>query len=204
MIRLELTDVERGTISEALDDPSIDERAKRKLMASRMHDLNVPHGKIGQALNVSDDTVTNYLKLYQAEGIKGLLDNRYYQPSSQVEDSLDRIKDSLIKEPVATAKEAASRIKQLTAVELSESQARRIMKRLGLRHRKAAGVPAKADPQLQPDFLAQKLLPRLEEAGKGERRVFFVDAAHFVMGAFLGMIWCVSRLFVKTSCGRQR
>jgi orotate phosphoribosyltransferase-like protein len=25
-----------------------------------MHDLNVPHGKIAQALNVSDDTVTNY------------------------------------------------------------------------------------------------------------------------------------------------
>ena len=204
MIRLELTDIERDTISEALDDPSIDDRAKRKLMALRMHDLNVPHGKIAQALNVSDDTVTNYLKLYQAEGIKGLLDNRYYQPTSQVEGSLDSIKDSLIKEPVATAKEAAARIKQLTSVELSESQARRIMKRLGLRHRKAAGVPAKADPQLQLDFLAQELLPRLEEAQNGERRVFFVDAAHFVMGAFLGMIWCVSRLFVKTSSGRQR
>ena len=70
-------------------------------MALRMHDPNVPHGKLAQALNVSDDTVTNYLKLYQAEGIKGLLDNRYYQPTSQVEDSLDRIKESLIKEPVA-------------------------------------------------------------------------------------------------------
>jgi transposase len=105
---------------------------------------------------------------------------------------------------VATAKEAAAGIKQLTSVELSECQARRIMKRLGLRHRKVAGVPAKADPQLQLDFLAQELLPRLEEARKGERRVFFVDAAHFVMGAFLGMIWCVSRLFVKTSSGRQR
>jgi hypothetical protein len=95
-------------------------------------------------------------------------------------------------------------IKELTSVGLSECQARRIMKRLASRHRKVAGVPAKSDPQLQLDFLARELLPRMEEARKGERRVFFVAAAHFVMGAFLRMIWCVSRLFVKTSSERQR
>ena len=48
------------------------------------------------------------------------------------------------------------------------------------------------------------MLPRLEEAGRGERKVFFVDAAHFVLGAFLGMIWCFTRVFIKTSPGRQR
>ena len=146
MIRLVLTEVERDTIAEALDDPSINERAKRKLLALRMHLLNVPHGKIAQTLNISDDTVTNYLKLYQSEGIAGLLEKRYYQPTSQVEGYLDLIKDSLIKEPVATAKEVAAKIKQLCSVQLSESQARRIMKRLGLRHRKVAGVPGKATP----------------------------------------------------------
>lgn len=31
-----------------------------------------------------------------------------------------------------------------------------------------------------------------------------MDAAHFVYGAFLGMLWCVQRLFVKTPAGRQR
>ena len=204
MTNLALSDLEREAIAEALDDPSVDDRARRKLMAVRMHDLGVPHGKIAQTLNVSDDTVTNYLKLYAAEGISGLLDNRYYQPISQVEEHLEQIKQALIEQPVATAKEAAARMKQLTGVELSESQARRIMKRLGLKHRKTAAVPGKADPQLQLDFLAEELLPRLEEARKGERRVFFVDAAHFVMGAFLGMVWCVSRMFVRSSSGRQR
>ncbi|MDO8844419.1 MAG: IS630 family transposase [Methylicorpusculum sp.] len=37
-----------------------------------------------------------------------------------------------------------------------------------------------------------------------ERRVFFVDAAHFVMGAFLGMLWCFERLFLKSSSARRR
>ncbi|MBL4897286.1 MAG: IS630 family transposase, partial [Erythrobacter sp.] len=59
------------------------------------------------------------------------------------------------------------------------------MKQMGLQYRKSAGVPGKADPQLQLDFLSQELLPRLEEAQEGKSRGFFVDAAHFVLGAFL-------------------
>ena len=31
-----------------------------------------------------------------------------------------------------------------------------------------------------------------------------MEAAHFVYGAFLGVLWCVQRLFVKTPSGRQR
>jgi hypothetical protein len=47
------------------------------------------------------------------------------------------------------------------------------------------------------------MLPRLAEAAAGKRKVFFVDAAHFVLGSFLGMIWCISRVFIKTSPGRK-
>jgi len=31
-----------------------------------------------------------------------------------------------------------------------------------------------------------------------------VDAARFVLGAFLGLRWCFQRVFLKTSPGRQR
>ena len=34
--------------------------------------------------------------------------------------------------------------------------------------------------------------------------MFFVDAAHFVRGAFLACVWCLVRLFVPTGSGRQR
>ncbi len=33
---------------------------------------------------------------------------------------------------------------------------------------------------------------------------FFVDAAHFVHGAFLGMVWCFVRYFIPTPSGRKR
>ncbi len=34
--------------------------------------------------------------------------------------------------------------------------------------------------------------------------MLFVDAAHFVQGAFLACLWCVTRLFVRASSGRKR
>lgn len=34
--------------------------------------------------------------------------------------------------------------------------------------------------------------------------VFFVDAAHFVLGAYLGFLWCFERIFIKSGAGRQR
>jgi len=33
---------------------------------------------------------------------------------------------------------------------------------------------------------------------------FFVDAAHFVLAPFLGVLWSIKRLFIKAPTGRQR
>ena len=46
--------------------------------------------------------------------------------------------------------------------------------------------------------------PRLAEAEAGERTVYYVDAAHFVFGAFLGYVWCAVRRWVRAPAGRQR
>jgi transposase len=34
--------------------------------------------------------------------------------------------------------------------------------------------------------------------------VLFVDAAHFIYGAYLGWLWCFSRIFIRSPCGRKR
>ena len=38
----------------------------------------------------------------------------------------------------------------------------------------------------------------------GQRTVFFMDAAHFVLSSFLGWIWSAVRRYVKAASGRQR
>jgi hypothetical protein len=48
------------------------------------------------------------------------------------------------------------------------------------------------------------LIPKLEEARDDLRKVYFVDAAHFVWGAFLGCLWCFTRMFLPTPSGRIR
>ena len=65
-------------------------------------------------------------------------------------------------------------------------------------------LPAKADPQVQADFLKNEMEPRLTEAKAGKRAVFFVDAAHFVLAPFLGFLWSVVRVFIQAPAGRQR
>lgn len=44
----------------------------------------------------------------------------------------------------------------------------------------------------------------LEEAKQEKRKVYFVDAAHFVHGAFLGYLWCFVRCFILSPSGRKR
>jgi hypothetical protein len=61
MIRLELSDEDRAAIAEELDDSTTEPRLHRPLMTVRLHDPSVPHRSIAQALNLSDDTMTNYL-----------------------------------------------------------------------------------------------------------------------------------------------
>jgi transposase len=56
----------------------------------------------------------------------------------------------------------------------------------------------------QTEFLQTKLEPSLTEARAGQRHVFFVDAAHFVMGSFLCCVWCAVRLFIRAGSGRKR
>lgn len=69
-------------------------------------------------------------------------------------------------------------------------------------------MPGKAtnpDKQAEQEIFREKeLLPRLAEAREGKREVLFMDAAHFVHGAFLGMVWCFVRLFIPSPSGRKR
>lgn len=74
----------------------------------------------------------------------------------------------------------------------------------GLRCRRVGSLPAKADPVVPAEFLQTQLQPRLDEAVTGQRQVFFVDAAPFVLSAFLGWLWTLTRVFVRAPSGRQR
>jgi transposase len=81
---------------------------------------------------------------------------------------------------------------------------------LGLKWRCLAAIPLPPKKTIeehaatQAEFLQAKLEPTLAEVRAGNGQVFFVDAAHFVMGAFLCCVWCWVRQFIRGGSGRKR
>ena len=77
-----------------------------------------------------------------------------------------------------------------------------------MKYRQTGFVPGRAEtPEKQAEqaaFLKKNLQPKLAEAQAGRRVVLFLDAAHFVYGAFLGSLWCLARVFLRSPSGRQR
>lgn len=154
--------------------------------------------------DVHPDTVSDYTQRYKTNGIESLQNIYYNQPKSSLEEFRDFIKQNLESNPVQTLKEAATRIEKLTGIRRSVSSVSKFIKKLGFKRRKAAQIPAKADPKKQKAFLKEKIEPRLQEARENKRVVLFADSAHFVHSVFLGCLWSLKRVFIPSASGRKR
>ncbi len=178
---------------------------KKKLHVVYLKVQGLARKEIERLARTSADSVMRYLKKYDEGGLAALGVSLSHRPVSSLQPYQDQLKAHFLKQPPHNVAEASHEIEVLTGIKLGPSACRDFMrKRLGMRFRKMAVMPAKADPKKQAEFLNDQLEPLLEEEKQGLGKVFFVDAAHFVMGAFLGMLWCFERLLLKSSCGRRR
>ena len=172
---------------------------RRKALALLLKSQNLPHNQIMQIIEICGNTLCAYLQGYKDKGIEFVTSINFYKPTCHLTSFEQQIKEYVEKTPPASIKQACSEIGKLTGVYLKETQMRQYLKTLGVDYRKVCGIPARADV-----FKETRLDPRLEEAKFGQRTVYFVDAAHFVLGAFLGYLWSLTRVFVRTPAGRQR
>lgn len=177
---------------------------RRKALALLLKSQGLAHNKICATVGICGNTFHKYCKGYQDRRLEFVQEINFYKPEVCLKTFEQAIRDYFQKSPPASIKQACSEIGALTGVYLKPTQMRSYVKKLGARYRKVCGIPAKADVEKQRLFKERELEPRLKEAKAGKRTVYFVDAAHFVLGAFLGFLWSVSRIFVKTPSGRQR
>ena len=177
---------------------------RRKMEALYLKSQNLPHQMICQLCRICGNTLRSYLSEYQEGGLEGLRELHFYRPVSALEEHRPLVQLELRLHPLATVKQARARIMELTGLQRGLTQVRRWLSRCGLKRRKVGMIPAKADPKKQAAYLAEKMEPRLQEAQAGQRLVYFVDAAHFVLQPFLGFLWSVERVFIKAPSGRQR
>lgn len=177
---------------------------RRKALALLLKSKGIAHHKICETVGICGNTLRIYCKGYRNKGIEFIESINFYKPQSCLKTFEQTIRDYLQNSPPASIKQACSQIAGLTGVHLKETQMRLYLKKLGAGYRKVCGIPAKADVEKQRLFKEKELDPRLEEAKEEKRTVYFIDAAHFVLGAFLGFLWSLSRILVKTPSGRQR
>jgi transposase len=208
MIGLELTEAQLDELyKEASGNPR--ERARRKCWVVYLRGKGYPCREIADLVRVDADTVTEYVRRYRDGGLPGLLAEDYRPPGGRLDGHTEQIKALFGTQPPHTINQAIERIEQETGVRLKPSACRAFLRKLGLKYRRCGLVPGKTledekQGQAQQEFHDPKLQPRLEEARQGRRVVLFVDAAHFVMGAFLGRLWCFARQLPPSSSGRKR
>jgi transposase len=187
-----------------------DPRVQRRLEILWLKYHGFTHEDIATAAGVSRSTVQRTLLTYR----EGRLDRIRQLPARQSHSELDDHRGSLEqlfgKQPPRSLKEAQHLIEQHTGIRRGLTQVRLFLHRLGLKPRKVAAIPVPPRSSLdehvktQAEFLENKLEPRLEEARRGRRRLYFVDASHFVFATFLGLVWCWARLCIRAASGRKR
>lgn len=164
---------------------------------------------IADLVRVNEDSVTTYVRNYLEGGLSGLLTENYQGPKGQLDAHEERLKGIFENQPPHTVSQAIEMIWQETGIRLKPSVCRAFLHKIGMKYRRCGLVPGNAQndekqTHAQQEFHDQKLQPLLDEAKQGKRTVLFVDAAHFVMGAFLGMLWCFLRVLLPSSSGRKR
>lgn len=159
---------------------------------------------IGQVVGLHYNSVGHWIRVYKEQGLEGLLSNHYGGRKSEMENHSQSILQSFQNQPPLSAGEAAQRIKEISGLQRSPQQVRAFMKRHGLKCIKCGHIPSKADHEAQHQWVATTLKPVIAAAEKGEVHLFFSDAAHFVLTPFICRLWCMFRVFIKASAGRNR
>jgi transposase len=188
-----------------------DPRVQRKMEVLWLKSHGLNHDQIAAYADVSRRTVQRYLDQYIEGGLSRLRQGRWHQPRSALAEHRASLEEYRAKHPVRSAKQARAIIEQRTGIRRGLSQVRRFLKdHLGLRWRKTGAIPVPPKKTVaehareQAAFLRKELEPRLKQARRGRRQVYFVDAAHFVFAPFLGFLWCAARWFVRAASGRKR
>lgn len=184
---------------------------QRKMEVLWLKSHGLPHRQIADLAGVSLRTVQRYLDDYLGGGLKALRRCKWRGPRTVLLQHEGAIEEYFWDHPPRTIKQAAKVIEEQTGVRRGLTQVRAFLKtHLGLSYRKVAAIPVppkktvEEHAEAQAAFLDGQLEPALAEARAGRRAVYFVDAAHFVWAPFLGCLWCLSRLFVRSATGRRR
>ncbi len=179
-------------------------QVRLKMEAIYLKTQAISNEQIMSLCGISKTTFYRYLREYKEGGMDRLSEVKIRCQQTKLMEHRATIECYFRDNPPATIAEACAKIEELSGLRRCPSQVREFLKSIGMKALRVGQIPAKADVEEQEEFKKQKLIPRLEEAKSGKRKVFFMDASLFVFAPFLGIVWCFQRLFIKAPGGRHR
>lgn len=178
---------------------------RRRIQAVYLKALQGDSNKeIGRILGVSRNSVARWCKRYTENGLKALCEVKYHQRESALEPFAAIIKSSFEEQPPAIIAEGIARIETLTGLKPKPTAMRNFMRRHKFRYRKLGHIPAKADAKKQREWIEETAETIIKQAINKECHLLYMDAAHFVLGAFICAVWCTVRKFIHSAAGRNR
>lgn len=160
--------------------------------------------KIGQLMDAHRNSVSEWINTYQQGGYNAIVKVGYGTNKSELETHAASINQLFTTHPPRSLHEAVLKVKELTAIQRSPTCLRSFMRRHQYRFQKTGHIPAKVNTTGQRHWVDTTLKPVIEAARKQEVHLLFLDAAHFTLQPFLCCLWCIARLFIKASPGRNR
>ena len=152
MLRIDFTDEQK----QALRDQRFlypHPHVQRKMDALLLKSFNLPHQTIAAILDIDLNTLRTYFRDYKQGGIEQLKVLLWKGQANPLSPHRDALIVHFSQHPPATAAQASEQIATLTGIQRKPTQVRKILKDIGMKPRKMAALPAKADPQVQHEFL---------------------------------------------------
>jgi len=130
------------------DEPII----SRRLHALYFKSLNIQHQKICEYADVSAPTLIEVLKKYAKGGLEEVMHLSWKPRRAVLDNHNELFKNHFDKHPPESVKAAGVEIEKLTGIKRGKTQTRRFLHKIGMKPRKVAGIPSKADPEKQEEF----------------------------------------------------
>lgn len=161
--------------------------------------------KVKKALLLDDETLSSYVRIYQAEGIEGLLTTNHHGRSSNLSDTQQELLIEELNNHIhLTTYSVINYVKEIFGIKYSVSGMRDLLHRLGYEYKKPKLVPGNPDIDAQEAFI--EYYEKFMQEKPSDVEVLFMDAVHpehNTMAAY-GWIKRGEKKELKTNSGRQR
>ena len=140
-------------------------RCQDSIVARHLHalffkSLNLAHQQICNLADISPPTLVEILKKYAQGGLKAIMHIQWKPKRAVLYDFRAIVEKQFKEHPPESVKAAQAEIEKLTGIKRGKTQIRAFLHKIGMKPRKAAGIPAKADPVKQEEFKKKPWNPR--------------------------------------------